>query len=72
MTANEASHPELPQVTLDQVEPDASPVDEGIWSEVDAEEPAVESTRSSHPPDDLDEQQVSPAAEHDAVHVIGD
>ena len=68
-TANEAAHPEPLQVTLDQEEPNESLVVEG--SEVVSEEPAVESTRSSHLPDDLDEPRVSPAAEHDAVHVIG-
>jgi len=70
-TANEAVHPEPLQVTLDQEEPNESLVVEGTWSEVVSEEPAVESTRSSHLPDDLDEPRVSPAAEHDAVHVIG-
>ena len=71
-TANEASHHEPLQVALDQEEPDESQSDEGTWSEVDSEEPPVESTRASHLPDDLDEPRVSPAAEHAAVHLIGD
>lgn len=69
-TANDASHSEPLQVTLDQEEPEESLGDEGIWSEVDSEEPPAESTRSSLLPDDLDEPQVSPAAEHDAMHII--
>ena len=50
---------------------DLRPFDDGIWDEVQPEDRGVATTRCSGLLDDLDAEQVAPAAEHDAIHVMG-
>lgn len=71
VTADEASHHEPLDVSLNQEERELTVDDEGTWDEVEPEDPGVLRTHSSQLPDDLDEAQVAPAAELDAMHVVG-
>jgi hypothetical protein len=69
VTADEAAHHEPLEVSLNQEEAELTVDDDGTWDEVEPEGRGVERTHSAHVPDDLDEQQVAPAAEHEAVHI---
>ena len=68
VTAEEVAHHEPLDVSLNQEEAELT-VDDGTWDEVEPDDRGVERTRSAHVPDDLDEQQVAPAAEQAAVHI---
>ena len=70
VTAAEASRHEPLDVGLDQEEVDQTVDDDGTWDDGEPEDRRVATTRSSGLPDDLDEEQVAPAAEHDAMHVM--
>ena len=70
VTAAEASQHEPLDVSLNQEEVDLTVDDDGTWDDAEPEDRGVVATRVSGLPDDLDEEQVAPAAEHDAMHVI--
>lgn len=72
ITAAEASRHESLDVSLNQEEVDLSVGDDRIWDDAEPEDRGVVTTHPSGLPDDLDEQQVAPAAEHDAMHVMDD
>lgn len=72
VTAAEASHHEPLEVSLNQEEVDLSVDADRTWEDAEPENWGVATTHSSGLPDDLDEQQVAPAAEHDAMHVMND
>ena len=71
VTADEASHHEPLDVSLNQEEVELTVDDDGTWDDVEPEEGGVVRTHLSQLPDDLDEEQVAPAAEHDAMHIVG-
>ena len=70
VTAAEASQHEPLDVGLNQEEVDLTVDDDGTWDDVEPQNRVVVATHSSGLPDDLDEEQVAPAAEHDAMHVM--
>ena len=71
VTANEASHHEPLDVSINREDVELTVDDDGTWDDVEPKDLGVVRTRCSQMPDDLDEQQVAPAAEHDAMHIVG-
>lgn len=70
VTADEASRHEPLEVGLNQEELEPTVDDDRTWEDVDPPDRGVMSTHGSDAPDDLGEQQVAPAAEHDAMHIV--
>lgn len=70
ITAWEATHHEPLAVGLSQEEPDLRVDDDGVWDDVEVQRDGLLRTKPSGSMDALDEEQVSPAAEHAAVHDV--
>ncbi len=70
VTAEEATHREPLDLALREEEAELTLGEEGTWDDIDVEPPRVMRNHPSVLPDDLDEEQVATAAEHDAMREI--
>lgn len=70
VTAEEATHREPLDLALREEEAELTLDEEGTWDDVDVEPPRATRNHPSVLPDDLDEEQVATAAEHDAMREI--